>query len=170
MFEHPVWHLYDELCTARMNVYYYRARLGTAMKRNQWREVVTAASGSAGVAGLWFLDTPAGAVAWKGLTTVAAFVAVYQTAFKPSDRIRRLETHVSAWAHIDLALSDIRRRIHEAGRYDELFQKEVTAALAQKEAVVSELVEPDVDEKLRRLCFEQVKRELPPDRFFIPPQ
>lgn len=165
---HPVWHVYDELRTARLNVYYYRSRLGTARRGHTFRELVLAASGSTGVAGLWFFATGPGTVAWKALATVAALLAVYHSVARPSERIRKLETHVTAWTQMEHALSDIRRRIHEAGRYDQTFQNEVKAVLDRKQAIAMDLIETDIDHKLLRACFDQVKRELPVDQFFVP--
>ena len=127
-----------------------------------------ALSGSTGVAGIWFLATAPGSIVWKGLATASALLAVYHSVTRPSEGIRKLETHVTGWAQLAHALADIRRRIHECGRYDAPLQKEVRAALDQNKAVAIDLVETDVNEKLRSRCFERVKKEMPEQSFFVP--
>lgn len=165
---HPVWHVYDELRTARLNATYYGTLLAAARRSNTIRELVTAASGSVGVAGLWLFVTPAGAVAWKILASTSAVLAVYNTVTRPSETIRRLEAQVVGWSQLEHALSEIRRRIHEAGHYDQELQKDVAEALDQKRGLLAGVPEPDVNEKLRRSCFDRVNRELPPEVFFVP--
>lgn len=169
MNEHPVWHVYDELRTAKLNVCYYRSRLAKVKRWHTARELLMAASGSVGVAGLWFFMTPTGEVLWKTLASVAAFVAVYHSVTRPSETIRKLETQVTGWAQLEHQLAGLRRRIHEAGRYDEPFQKEVKGVLDGKLSLLNtDLIESDIDTSLRNSCFERVNGELPPDLFFVP--
>lgn len=168
MNDHPVWYVYDELRTAKLNVYYYRSRLGQVRRWNTVREMAMAATGSSAVAGLWFFTSGAGIILWKALATLSAFIAVYQSVTRPSERIRKLESQVTGWAQLEHSLADIRRRIHEMGAYTELLQREVKAVLDGKLGIVTDLVETDIDTDLRDRCFDQVKRELPPSVFFVP--
>ncbi len=97
MNEHPVWTVYDELRTAKLNVYYYASRLARARRWHTTRELIMALSGSTGVAGIWFFATEPGSIVWKGLATASALLAVYHSVTRPSEGIRKLETHVTGW-------------------------------------------------------------------------
>jgi hypothetical protein len=127
-----------------------------------------AGSGSTGVAGIWFLATPSGGMVWKSLASVSALLAVYHSVTRPSEAIRKLETQVTGWAQLEHLLSDVRRRIHELKRYGEPLQKEVKSILDQKQSIFTGLIDTNTDETLRTRCFERVKKELPPEVFFIP--
>ncbi len=168
MHEHPVWHVYDELCTAKLNLYYYRGILGRARRWQTVCEVLMAASGSTGVAGLWLFNTGPGAVVWKALASVTALIAVYQSVTRPSERIRRLETQTTGWAQLEHSLADLRRRIHEQGRYDGALQAELKGILDGKLSIIADVSETHVDDAMRQACFDQVKKELPPHVFFVP--
>lgn len=168
MNEHPVWHLYDELRTAKLNVSYYRCVLSRARRWQMAREVVMAASGSSGVAGLWLFHTGAGDIIWKSLASLAALIAIYQNVARPTERIRRLETQATGWAQLEHSLAALRRRIHETGRYDAAIQNDLQEILDGKLTIIADISEPHLDTKLRDRCFEDVKRELPAHVFYVP--
>ena len=100
MNDHPVWTVYDELRTAKLNLYYYASRLARARRWHTTRELVMALSASTGVAGFWFFATAPGSIVWKGLGTASALLAVYHSVTRPSEGIRKLETHVTGWAQL----------------------------------------------------------------------
>jgi hypothetical protein len=169
MNEHPVWHVYDELRNAKLNGYYYGALLAKARRWNTARELLLAATGSTGVAGVWLFATPPGPLIWKLLLTTAALLSVYNSVTRPSEVIRKLEIQVSGWAQLEFALAELRRRIHETGRYDAELQRQLDIALNQKRALL-ETPDTNVNEPLRSRCFASVNQELPPDLFFVPDQ
>lgn len=168
MDEHPVWYVYDELRTARLNTLYYQARLASARKANGYQELAMAASASTGVGGLWIFATGYGGILWKLLTTVAALLAVYRTVFKPSERVRKLEAHVVAWAHLEVALTRLRRRIHEDQSYNPQHSQELDGITEQKKSLLANLIEVEPSAVLLDACFEQVNRELPAEAFYVP--
>jgi hypothetical protein len=165
---HPVWYAYNELRTARLNVCYYQSRLAAARKRNAYQEIILAASASTAVAGLWFLTNPVGAIVWKGLGTVAAVLAVYRTVFKPSEKVPKLEAHVIAWTDMEVALAQLRRRIHEDGQYTHSHSRELDTIQERKKAILGELVEDEPDRRLLEVCYARVNDELPPESFYVP--
>ena len=167
MNDHPVWFVYDALRSAKLNEYYYLRRLARARRWHTIREILMAASGSTGVAGLWIF-TGSGIIIWKLLASLSAMLAVYHGVTRPSERIRKLETQVTGWSQLEHSLADIRRRIHESGCYDQALQREVKAVLDEKQSVLTEVVDADVDAQLRDRCFQDVMRELPPQIFFVP--
>jgi len=168
MNDHPVWHVYDELRTAKLNLYYYREVLGRARRWQTVRELLMAASGSTGVAGLWLFSTGPGDVLWKWLASVTAFIALYQSVARPSERIRCLETQTTGWAQLEHSLADMRRRIHELGRYDGALQAELKGILDGKLSIIADVSETHINTAIRDRCFEAVKKELPLHVFFVP--
>ena len=86
--KHPVWDVYDEYKTARLNVRYYEKKVSRLRHRNLLIEIVLALSVSSGVAGLWLWETAVGGIIWKVLTTLAAFLAVIKPLVKLSDQRR----------------------------------------------------------------------------------
>src|SRR5690606_5566481 len=106
---HPVWNVYDEYRTARLNVKYYSCQLAVLQKRNFWVEVVLAASSSSAIAGLWLFQTLAGVVVWKMLGSVAAVLAIYQPLAKLTEHIRNLEERITAYRGLELDLERLTR-------------------------------------------------------------
>ncbi|MBF0320479.1 MAG: hypothetical protein HQL01_11825 [Nitrospirae bacterium] len=57
----PVWDVYDEYRTARLNVLGNEMQLKWLEKKNKWMEIIIAVSTSSTVAGLWIFDSTVGA-------------------------------------------------------------------------------------------------------------
>jgi hypothetical protein len=94
--DHPIWDVYDQYRTARLNVRYYEYKL-EGLRRNNFRiELVLAISISSGVAGLWFWETLVGGIIWKIIVTLAAFTAVVKPLIKLSDRIQEQSVILAA--------------------------------------------------------------------------
>lgn len=168
LWQHPVWNVYDELRTARLNVYYYRRKLAVARRASMVQELVIAISSSAGVATAWVFTTTPGTIVWKMLGTMAALVAVYRTVARPTERVRKLESCVAGWTQLEISLDQLRRRVHEDGRYDRAASGEMDKIADRKRLVVALEDDDELDEELRRQCFERINQELPLERFYVP--
>lgn len=166
--DHPVWEVYNEYRTARLNVKYYSAKLASLQRRNLWIEWLLAAASSSTVAGLWFFQTMAGEVVWKLLGSVAAMLAVYQPIAKLAEQIRRLEERVTAYRGLELDLERLSRKIAHRGAYDDELIQQFEALMDQKGEVVRSYIDPKVDEKLQEKCEAEVLDELPVSRFLVP--
>ena len=89
---HPVWDVYNELRTARLNIKYYTVRVEETRRLNRVLEIIlaVAAPGSA-VAMLFIRETSIGKIIWGPLAVVAAFVAVVKPFLKLDERLQQYE-------------------------------------------------------------------------------
>ena len=166
--EHPVWILYDELRTARLNVRYYEKQLSSIRRNNIIIEFVLALTVSSGIAGLWLWQNVVGGFIWKGLVTLAAFLAVLKPLIKLSDQIQQKSEILTSWRLLDDGLRNLMLQIKECGNYDKEMLNRFHTMLETKTAIIQREPLERIDEKLREKCFQQVCEELPSDNFFIP--
>ena len=166
--DHPVWEVYNEYRTARLNVKYYSSKLGTLQRRNFWIELTLALTASSGIAGLWVFETWLGGYAWKAAGTVAAVLAVYRPVARLSEGIRRIEERVTAYRGLELDLERLCRDIRRRGQYDSELRDRFDAVMDRKGDVVRSYIDTQIDEPLRESCESQVNQELPVEGFFVP--
>lgn len=166
--QHPVWAVYDEYRTARLNAKYYTEKLRRTTRSNFLIELLLALSSSSAVAAIWLLQTPVGELAWKVLGPVAAILAVYRPVAKLSDKLKALEQRVTAYRAIEFDLQALVRRINEAKRYDSPLRSQLYAILERKKNFALSYTDTAIDEPLRRHCYDEVNAELPRDLFFVP--
>ena len=166
--EHPIWGVYDEFRTARLNVRYYEMQLSSLRHNNFLIELVLALSVSFGVAGLWLWETVVGGVIWKVLVSVAAFLAVVKPLVRLSDQVQRKSDILTSWRLLDDALRQLTILIKENGKYDDEMRNRFHALMETKSAIIKYEPPEKIDEKLRTKCFQQVNHELPFGNFFVP--
>ncbi|HEU0013830.1 MAG TPA: hypothetical protein VFQ45_09105 [Longimicrobium sp.] len=166
---HPVWSVYDEYRTLRLNVNYYRCKLGYAVRVNFIVECLIAATSSTAVGGLWFFSTAAGGVVWKILATLAALLSVYQTVAKPSDIVRKLEETVTAFSTVEADIEKLCRKIKTDGRYTKPMMREFEALVEKRVEISHKYMDAKVNKNLRAHCTEEVLKQLPLESFYIPP-
>lgn len=89
----PVWDVYDEYRTARLNVKYHAGLLRRQKRISFWLELTLAISApTSAVAGLWFWQSDIGAILWRIFAVIAAFAAIV----KP---LLRILTKVNTCSH-----------------------------------------------------------------------
>ena len=164
----PVWNVYDEYRTAKLNVKYYSYKLLRATKCNFIGELLLAISSSSSIGGLWLFESWLDGFLWKALGTVAAFLAVYRTVAKPSENIRKLEQRVTAYRSMEFDLERLSRNISDNKNYDEGMKRQFNSIMNRKQAFVLSYVDPETDDDLHEKCTAEVNRELPAENFFIP--
>jgi hypothetical protein len=166
---HPVWNVYDLYRTARLNVKYYKAR-STCLKRiNFLMELILSISApSSIVAGLFFWDTTIGALIWKILGAIAAFVAVSKPLLNLTKKIEQFDEIITGYQVLEHDLSLLKISIDEKQSYDISLQKEFKKALERKKALITKYPEHREYKKLKNRCTSEVNQELPVDIFFIP--
>jgi hypothetical protein len=167
--EHAAWEVYDLQRTCRLNVKYWTRKLVIRRKWNFWIEysMLVTAPGSA-VVGFVFWKTNSGEVLWTILSVLTAFLGVAKPLLKLSDHIETLQKVVTGYRAIEFQLealgSDIRR--------EDSYSSEMVSTFKRLQSQIQEVSkdEPveDLDDALRRDCFETVKTELPETVFHIP--
>ena len=166
---HPVWDIYDEFRTARLNVKYYAALLRKYQQLNFWLELTLAISApTSAVAGLWFWQTEVGTVIWHIFGAIAAVVAVAKPLLGISDKLARLEAILGGYKSLDYDFHYLTIRIKQEQKYDEAMQQDFYDLLRKEgELIKMSKIEAD-NKKLSNICQQEVLDELPVDSFFIP--
>lgn len=166
---HPVWSMYDRLRSARLSVKYYCWRLQHVERANFWLEFVLLASapGSA-IAGLWFWDTSGGEAAWKGLGVIAAFVAVIKPLLHLTKRIKDYESLVAGYRVLEYDLMELKTAVEHKRRYDAALQADFRKIVQRERALINKNPDSRESPRIKRLCREEVNRELPASAFFVP--
>jgi hypothetical protein len=166
---HPVWNVYDEYRTARLNVKYYSTELARFETLNIGIDVILAITvPSSSIAALWFLNTPIGHVIWQYLGAISVILAVIKPFLKLPEKMRKYERTLTNYRALEHDLSSIVYDINQNKRYDETLQNKFREAFARKGRVKVEEPAIRINKRLRRKCFEEVIQELPADNFLVP--
>jgi hypothetical protein len=165
--EHPVWDVYDEFRTARLNVKYLETQLGYLKKCNLIIESVLAFSASSSIAGLWFWESLFGGYLWKIIGSITAILAILKPILKLSDRIVKKEELLLGYKTLHHDLEKIKILISQVQKYDDNLKKQFLDVLERKKELVQKNIEP-LNKKIRDKCQAEVINELPTNHFYIP--
>lgn len=166
---HPVWTVYDKLRTARLNVKYLGRRLQQVESTNFWLEfVLLATAPTSAIAGLWFWQSEGGKLVWQWMGVIAALAAVIKPSLSLTKRIKEYENVLSGYRTLEYDLMEIKTSIEQKHKFDAAMQGELKKALQREKALVAKNPESRENSKVKRICEEEVRKELPPDCFFIP--
>jgi len=166
--KHPVWSVYDEYRTARLNVRYYEKQLQRLKRNNFYIESIFAISTSSVVAGLWFWESVAGGYAWKIIVTIAAFLAVLRPLWKIPDKIEKNSEILYSYRMLDHEFHKIKIKIEQYKEYGKQLRDEFMTLVDMKGNIARREPNQSIDQKLRRECRQQVNNELPSNAFYIP--
>jgi hypothetical protein len=167
--DHPVWDVYDEFRTARLNVKYHCARADRVRKTNTWVEgILAVAAPSSAIAGFAVWETYWGAVAWTGLSCIAALLAVIKPAMKLTETLRRHDELVTGWRDLESDFEVLTARIRQAKRYDDAMSERLLELVEKKRKLRAKEFATSTDTALIRKCTDEVGAELPRDAFYIP--
>lgn len=166
---HPVWDLYDNLRTARLNALYYECRLGTLLSWNWFCDMALAtAAAAAAVVALWFWRDPIGAQAWRGLSIVAAVCALLKFSLDLTERIRTLESLRSRYRVLEHELRRMKHAVDISLQYGPVEQARLRHLLDAQRALVDDEPESQPVERVRRRCHAMVDDEFPVEAFYVP--
>lgn len=166
---HPVWDVYNEYRTARLNVLYYTGLLHRFRDRDFWIEVSLAVvAPTSAVAGFAFWNTEWGAVVWKVFGVGAAVIALVKPFLKLTDKIAKLEEIIAGYRALDHDLRCLEIKIHRDGAYTDEHKAALDSALAKKQALVTQSPIFPTDKALRRECEGEVMNQLPAESFYVP--
>lgn len=166
---HPVWPLYDEIRTARLNKKVLGLEICRLASRILWTEIVIGITTSSSIGGLWFLQTIWGAWLWKLLGVVAVVIMVLKPILKYQDEKEAKEALLIGYSLFEDQLSDISREIQTRQVYDDGLKEFFRRAMQKKK----DLIESGVNSRITREEIDalqnEVEQELPGDRFYLPP-
>jgi hypothetical protein len=95
--DNPVWSVYNELRTARLNVKYLQAKLRTLKNTNLGYEIVLAIATSSAVAGFSFWQEAAGKAIWAGIGVVATLLSVVKPILNLPATLRRKQELLASY-------------------------------------------------------------------------
>ncbi|MCA1702866.1 MAG: hypothetical protein LC808_06175 [Actinobacteria bacterium] len=167
--KHPVWEVYDRLRTARLTYYYYAAKAASVSKKNRALEILLAVTvSSSAFAGLPAWKGGLGRTIWLVLSGIGALVAVAKPILKLTESLAVYEKVAARYRAFESELQGLGEAIGRSDIYDDSLRQrynEISAAI--RKSAEDEPVEP-WDEALRQRLFEQIRRELPNESFFLP--
>lgn len=169
--ESPVWVIYDQYKTARLNVKYYGYRMGTITRQNFWLEIFIAAAAAApasAVAGIPFFLTPTGEMWWKVLAVLAAIAAFFKPFLRLPTKLKSMEKSLSGYRALDCDLEEIVNKIKLEQNYSKAALKMLENAQKKKRSLVGSPPEHSQSSQLKEKCFAEVNKELPSSMFYIP--
>jgi hypothetical protein len=165
---HPVWNVYDEYRTARMNVHIYEKQLSTLRRNNFVMESILALSVSSVIAGSWLWETSIGSIVWKIIITIAGFFAVLKPLLKFADQIQQETEILTSWRSLDAGLQKLVLSISQYRRYDDEMRNRFLTLMEAKSSIVTKEPPQAPSGRLITECEKQVNNELPQDSFFVP--
>ena len=165
---HPVWSVYDEQRTARLNVRYLQRELARLKFVDRWSEILVAVATTSSVGSFWVLQTLIGGAIWKTAGAIAVVVSIVRPILRLSDRIQEKEKLLTGYSVLDHDLHCICIEIRHARKYDNSLHKEFVSAMNRKAELIKTNSASPVDEKLLKKCEALVILELPAESFFIP--
>lgn len=167
--DHPVWDVYDQYRTTRLNIKYHAYLLRKYKRINFWLEMILAISApTSAVAGLWFWETEIGAISWRFFGVITAFVAVAKPLLKISDKIKNIEEILVGYKSLHHDLQSVTIMIRQEQKYDKFIKKRFYELLDKKKELITTSRVETIDKKLQSTCEREVLLELPVESFFIP--
>lgn len=168
---HPVWNLYDTLKTARLNVLYYEEKLHRAELMIMVMQITLAAAvPSSAIAGFKLWDFWLGEYAWEIFVLFSSFVAFIQPFLGLPKKSKKYSELVDGYKILYYDLQDIRQKIEEDKRYYSPHKNLFKAAKARRKELEVKETGIKLDKKLRKKLQEAVKKELPGEKFYLPPE
>lgn len=165
---HPVWDLYNEYRTARLNTLYYGKQLTVLKRWNLGIEIVLATTAPTGIAGLWLWGTVAGGVIWKWILVIAASLAVIKPLVNLTGQIQQKSELIAHWRLHENDLYILSLLVKQHKSYDIEIQNRFISMMKAKTVIIQKEPTNEPNKKLQDKCYDQVNKELPFNDFFIP--
>lgn len=166
--EHPLWDIYDEYRTARLNVKINQYKLDNAKRTNFIFEFMLAFAASSTVASLWIWQNVYGQYAWKGLLVVTAILAILKPLINPTDKIQKFSEILMDFKNLDHEYKKLTYTINQEKRYNETIKAKFQTLFEQKRFIDQKSNDSSIRDRKKIEFEKQVNHELPPQTFFIP--
>jgi hypothetical protein len=167
--EHPIWDVYNELRTARLNVKCLECKIKGLRRKSTILEVIVAISGTSSIGGFWFLQNDFGTTAWKTLGALAVVIGAVKHIFPFGERRLKKERLAAGYRMLEHELQCIRVGIKERRAYDDVAKGEFRIALRNKKELIGQSDDEPCSNRIIKKCRISIDRELPVDEFYIPP-
>jgi hypothetical protein len=166
---HPIWNLYDLQRDSRFYAKLYALKVNRLESAIFWSDVVTTVfAGSSAIAGFAFWNEPAGHQLWVIGSGAAAIIAAIKPLTHATTKLKTFQDLYSGYLDLGLDCELIAFRIQQANEYNQIHRRAVIAAKEKERAVTRRTPPQKQNTKLFERIQNQVNRELPKERFFIP--
>jgi hypothetical protein len=166
---HPVWDVYDLLRTARLNIKYYSHKLTNLKRINFYMEVALAIGAPSSAIGVfYFWNTTYGSIIWKWILGIIAVVALVKPFIKLSDKIGSYEKTVNGYRILEHQVEKNVIQIRQDKSYSEKHRTLLETAIEMEGKLKENDPETKINNKLRKKYQEEVLKELPAKKFYIP--
>jgi hypothetical protein len=166
--QHPVWDIYDEYRTARLNVKINEYHLANYKKWNFLVEFILALTASSTVASFWFWQDAIGQTVWKYLSVITAVLAVLKPMLDLSGKIQKYSEILSDFKSLEHDFHKLTILINQQQRYDNAFKEQFYYLLDQKGFINQKTNEETIRKSKKQEFERQVINELPSHCFYIP--
>jgi hypothetical protein len=166
---HPVWDVYDQLRTARLNEKYYGVRLQKYERINFWSEIIVAfTSSSSAIAGLAFWNTSAGNDLWKVLLVFSAVIATTKPFLNLTKKIRAYEELLAGYRLLCHDLKNLKININQKQDYSAKHKNEFKKIIEKQRLLATKSPESTEKSKVKADCQNFVLNEYPTSAFYVP--
>ncbi len=157
--QHPVWDIYDEYRTARLNVKINEYQLAIFKRYNFGIEFILALTASSSVASFWFWQSATGQIAWKFLSIITAILAVLKPMLNLSGKIQKYSEILTDFKSLEHDFHKLTILINQQQKYDIEFKDQFYYLLDQKRFINQKTNEETI-KKSKKLEFEKGKRDM----------
>jgi hypothetical protein len=166
---HPIWDVYDQLRTVRLNEKYYGVRLQKYERINFWSEIIVAlASSSSAIAGFAFWSTTTGSEVWKGLLVISALIATSKPLLNLTKKIKAYEELLLGYRLLCHDLKDLKININQTQSYTVSHQATFKKIIEKQRILAGKSPERTEKNKVKNACQNEVLLEFPANAFYIP--
>jgi hypothetical protein len=165
---HPIWDLYDEFRTARLNVKCLQAEIRDWTRASNISEILIALSSTASIGGFWFFQNWVGGYVWKTIGAAAVVCTILKRVFRVQDALRFREGLLVEYKILDHDFHDLVIQVSQKRSYTPYLQQEFAKLRKRKRELERHAKGFDPSRNLIGRCQELVETELPSDKFFIP--
>jgi hypothetical protein len=167
--QHPVWEVYDLLRTARLSHYYYAAKADSLSRKNLFIEIFLAITVPTSAVSAWALwQTDWGAYVWGAIAGIGSLVAIVKPLLKLTEKIKAYESLASRYRTAEGELAELRSDIVHKKKYDKPLQDRFRQTMRAMKRLTDHAPVERLDEQLRLVLENRVKKELPKEGFHIP--
>jgi hypothetical protein len=164
---HPVWDVYDEMRTARLNVKCLSAEIAILERRSRYIEVILAIAGASSIGAVSFLQNPTGKIIWGAIGFLAMILTALKPVFPFSDKRIKKERLLTSYRILEHDLYCVGIGIKERRAYDVQAKREFRSALVRKSAIMMH-AEGSCPASIIARSRIEVNRELPVGKFYVP--
>src|SRR5947208_3305339 len=133
---HPVWDVYDEMRTARLNIKCLSVEIGILERRSRCIEVILAIAGASSIGAVSFLQNTAGKIIWGAIGFLAMILTALKPVFPLADKRIKKERLLTSYRILEHDLYCVGLGIKERRAYDDQAKREFRSALVRKSAII----------------------------------